>query len=96
MPLSVCSTITDFRKIVGSVLICFPAMCYNKVKRIIENYGKEPCICIGIVHKRVLNPTVIAMDIDAPLVAAKARRRGSLSFCVWMPRGAHSVDCRRL
>ena len=26
-----------------------------------------------IVHKRVLNPTVIAMDIDAPLVAAKAQ-----------------------
>lgn len=26
-----------------------------------------------IVRKRVLNPTVIAMDIDAPLVAAKAQ-----------------------
>ncbi len=26
-----------------------------------------------IVHKRVLNPTVIEMDIDAPLVAAKAQ-----------------------
>lgn len=26
-----------------------------------------------IVHKRVLNPTVIEMDIDAPLIAAKAQ-----------------------
>lgn len=50
MPLSVCSTITDFRKIVGSVLICFLqcAIINNKVEWIIEDYGKEPCICIEL------------------------------------------------
>lgn len=26
----------------------YPAMCYNKVKWIIEDFGKEPCICIEL------------------------------------------------
>ncbi len=26
----------------------FPAMCYNKAGWIIEDFGKEPCICIEL------------------------------------------------
>ncbi len=33
-----------------------------------------------ILKKKVLNPTVTLMEVEAPLIAAKAQR-DSLSFC---------------
>ena len=38
-----------------------------------------------IVKKEVLNPTVTRMDIEAPLIAKKAKR-GSSSSCGWTKR----------